>query len=115
MHDALIEDALVVNEWFARYRSTSMRLFTCPRPTIAAINDHAIAGGLITALCCDYRLAMHGCAKRALQARVLAAIEPLADPHDADLATGLTDPSNLLSQSAKYEQLAGTELKVEGP
>jgi enoyl-CoA hydratase len=52
--------------WFARYRATNMRLFTYPRPTVAAINGHAFAGGLITALCCDYRLAADGKARFSL-------------------------------------------------
>ncbi|MGZ3699025.1 MAG: enoyl-CoA hydratase/isomerase family protein, partial [Bdellovibrionota bacterium] len=44
-------------KWFDRYRATNLRIFTYPRPTVAAINGHAIAGGLITALDCDYRIA----------------------------------------------------------
>ena len=35
-----------------------MRLFTYPRPTVAAINGHAFAGGLITAAVCDHRIAV---------------------------------------------------------
>ena len=35
-----------------------MRLFTYPRPTVAAVNGHAFAGGLITAAGCDYRVAV---------------------------------------------------------
>ncbi|MGA2290337.1 enoyl-CoA hydratase/isomerase family protein [Bradyrhizobium sp.] len=31
-----------------------------PRPTVAAINGHACAGGLITALNCDHRIAAEG-------------------------------------------------------
>jgi enoyl-CoA hydratase len=45
-----------VAEWFAVYRATNMRLFTHPRPTVAAVNGHAFAGGLITAAVCDRRI-----------------------------------------------------------
>jgi enoyl-CoA hydratase len=49
-----------VDAWFEAYRVTNLRLFTYPRPTVAAINGHAYAGGLITALDCDYRVAAEG-------------------------------------------------------
>jgi enoyl-CoA hydratase len=49
-----------IDEWFDAYRSTNLRLFTCPRPTVAAIDGHAYAGGLITVLGCDYRIASEG-------------------------------------------------------
>src|SRR5215471_13572775 len=39
-----------VDAWFETYRATNLRIFTHPRPTVAAINGHAYAGGLITAL-----------------------------------------------------------------
>ena len=39
-----------VDAWFETYRATNLRIFTYPRPTVAAINGHAYAGGLITAL-----------------------------------------------------------------
>lgn len=47
-----------VESWFADYRATNMRLFTYPRPTVAAVNGHAFAGGLITAAVCDHRIAV---------------------------------------------------------
>ena len=51
-------DPAAVASWFADYRATNMRLFTYPRPTVAAINGHAFAGGLITAAVCDHRIAV---------------------------------------------------------
>ena len=35
-------------------------LYTLPKPTVAAITGHAIAGGCILALCCDYRFIAQG-------------------------------------------------------
>ena len=32
-------------------------LYQCPVPVVGAINGHAIAGGLVAALCCDWRIA----------------------------------------------------------
>jgi enoyl-CoA hydratase/carnithine racemase len=49
-----------IDAWFDAYRATNLRLFTYPRPTVAAINGHAYAGGLITAFGCDYRIASEG-------------------------------------------------------
>lgn len=49
-----------IDDWFEAYRATNLRLFTYPRPTVAAINGHAYAGGLITALDCDHRIAAEG-------------------------------------------------------
>lgn len=49
-----------VDAWFEEYRATNLRLFTYPRPTVAAVNGHTYAGGLITALDCDMRIAAAG-------------------------------------------------------
>lgn len=35
-------------------------LYGLPLPTIAAVNGHAIAGGVILTLCCDYRIGAEG-------------------------------------------------------
>ena len=51
-------DEAAVASWFQDYRATNMRLFTYPRPTVAAVNGHAFAGGLITAAVCDRRVAV---------------------------------------------------------
>lgn len=49
-----------IDTWFDAYRATNLRLFTYPRPTVAAVNGHAYAGGLITAFGCDHRVAAEG-------------------------------------------------------
>jgi enoyl-CoA hydratase len=40
----------------ALYRDSHLRLFGMPKPTVALMNGHAIAGGLVLVLACDYRL-----------------------------------------------------------
>ena len=52
-----------IREWYRVYRETNLRIFRYPRPTVAALNGHAIAGGLITALDCDFRVAARKPAK----------------------------------------------------
>src|SRR5215475_13662054 len=39
------------------------KLFTFPRPVIAAVNGHAIAGGCIFVCACDYRIMAEGSAR----------------------------------------------------
>ena len=43
-------------QWYTRFRGALLRVFAYERPVVAAANGHAIAGGLILALCCDYRV-----------------------------------------------------------
>jgi enoyl-CoA hydratase len=53
----------IIRDWYRAYRETNLRIFKYPRPTVAAVNGHAIAGGLITALDCDFRIAARKPAK----------------------------------------------------
>jgi len=46
--------------FYGTFNQTCMELYTLPKPTVAAITGHAIAGGCILALCCDYRLIGEG-------------------------------------------------------
>lgn len=49
-----------VQKWFEEFRQVFFRVFESPRLTVAAINGHAFAGGLILALACDFRIALEG-------------------------------------------------------
>jgi enoyl-CoA hydratase/carnithine racemase len=47
-------------DFFRRFNQVCMNLYTLPKPTVAAITGHAVAGGCILALCCDYRFIAQG-------------------------------------------------------
>jgi enoyl-CoA hydratase len=49
-----------VAEWFATFRAAILRVLTCPRRVVGAINGHTFAGGLILAVCCDWRVGHRG-------------------------------------------------------
>lgn len=46
--------------FYQAFNQVCLDLFTFPKPTIAAIKGHAVAGGTILALCCDYRFIAEG-------------------------------------------------------
>jgi enoyl-CoA hydratase/carnithine racemase len=46
--------------FYQKFNQMCLDLYTLPKPTIAAITGHAVAGGCILALCCDYRLIAEG-------------------------------------------------------
>lgn len=48
------------SSFFHSFNQLCIDLYTVPKPTIAAINGHATAGGCILALCCDYRFIAGG-------------------------------------------------------
>ena len=43
-----------------------LAIYACPLPVVVAINGHCIAGGLVLALCGDYRIAVTGSARLGL-------------------------------------------------
>lgn len=53
-------------EYLTRFTELYTRIFTLPKPVVAALNGHAIAGGCMLALACDRRIMVEGKAKISL-------------------------------------------------
>ena len=58
------------------FRDTHEKLLAIPKPTVAMVNGHAIAGGLILVLACDYRLGLDGDYKIGLNEVAIGASYP---------------------------------------
>jgi enoyl-CoA hydratase len=54
------EGAPYVDRFFPALKDALHALFTFPKPVVAAVNGHAIAGGCLLAAACDYRLMSAG-------------------------------------------------------
>jgi enoyl-CoA hydratase/carnithine racemase len=46
--------------FYRAFNRVCLELYTFPKPTVVAVTGHAIAGGCILALCCDYRFIAEG-------------------------------------------------------
>jgi|SoiMethySBSTD1v2_1073268.scaffolds.fasta_scaffold392970_2 enoyl-CoA hydratase len=68
------------------------RLFTFPRPAVAAVNGHAMAGGWILCCACDYRVMARGAGKVGLpELRVGVTFPPIV----LETARFITPPATL--------------------
>ena len=67
------EDVAVMTTLF---RDVHVKLLQLPKPTVAMMNGHAIAGGLVLVLACDYRLGLDGDYKIGLNEVAIGASYP---------------------------------------
>jgi Delta3-Delta2-enoyl-CoA isomerase len=54
------------SSFLKRFTSLYAYMFTYPKPLVAALNGHAVAGGCMIALACDYRIMVSGKARISL-------------------------------------------------
>jgi enoyl-CoA hydratase len=101
-----------IDAWFEVYRATNLRLFTYPRPTVAAINGHAYAGGLITALGCDHRIAAEGTLQFALNEVRIGIPMPAVYCEIIKHAIGPRAATELTLSGQVYDLAAATKMGV---
>lgn len=46
--------------FYQTFNRVCLNLFTLTKPTVVALRGHAVAGGCVLALCCDYRFSVEG-------------------------------------------------------
>jgi enoyl-CoA hydratase len=105
-------DLKEIDKWFAAYRATNLRLFTYPRPTVAAINGHAYAGGFITAIACDYRIAAETDLQFALNEVPIGIPMPAVYCEIIKHAIGSQAASELTLFGQVYDLVAATRMGV---
>lgn len=94
------------------YRDTHLRLLTLPKPTIAMVNGHAIAGGLILVLACDFRLGFRGDYNIGLTEVAIGASFPKTAFEIVRLRLTHAHASELLLTAAQYPAIEGLRLGV---
>jgi enoyl-CoA hydratase len=81
---------------------THVKLLRMPKPTLAMMNGHAIAGGLILVLACDYRLGLDGDYKIGLNEVAIGASYPKVAVEIVKLRLTHQRASELLLGTALY-------------
>lgn len=94
----------------ALYRDTHLRLLALPKPTVAMLSGHAIAGGLILVLACDYRLGLDGPYRLGLNEVAIGASYPKVALEIVLLRLPHARASELLLGAALYPATQATRL-----
>ena len=109
-----------LNRFLPELTRTLVKLYTFPKPVVAAINGHAIAGGCMLAAACDYRLMARGSGRIGVPELAvgvpfpLIAIEILRDVmpdrHTQDVVySGTTYPVELARERGLVDELVASD------
>lgn len=94
------------------FRESLMALFTFPKPTVAMMGGHAIAGGLVLVLACDYRLGLDGDYRIGLNEVAIGASFPRAAFEITRLRLTHQQASEMLLGASIYPASQGLRLGV---
>jgi enoyl-CoA hydratase/carnithine racemase len=94
------------------YRDSHVKLLAFPKPTVAMLAGHAIAGGLVLVLACDYRLGAQGDYKIGLNEVAIGASFPRVALEIVRLRLPHARAAELLLGAALYPASQATRLGV---
>jgi enoyl-CoA hydratase len=94
------------------YRDAHVRLLALAKPTVALVRGHAIAGGLILVLACDYRLGVEGEWRLGLNEVAIGASFPCAAFEIVRLRLPHARASELMLGASLYPASQATRLGV---
>jgi len=94
------------------YRDTHVDLLSFPKPTVAMMQGHAVAGGLVLVLACDYRLGCEGDYRIGLNELAIGAAYPRVALEIVRLRLTHARASELLLGAALYPASQALRLGV---
>src|SRR5262245_43952986 len=105
-------DAAATHALQRLYRDSHLKLLAVPKPTVAMVAGHAIAGGLVLALACDYRLGAEGDYRIGLNEVAIGASFPRVALEIVRLRLPHPRAAELLLGAALYPASQATRLGV---
>ncbi len=87
-------------------------LWTLPKPTVAMVNGHAIAGGAVIALACDFRITCAGSHKIGLNEVAIGLGFPIGAFEIVCLALGIPNARRVLLEAKLYDVEAARALGI---